>query len=87
MSDETVNYETRIAELERRLYRMEIERKEDDALLTIREVSALTTLSPREIQRRVSDKRFPGPVALGEKRRAWPKSRVKRWIKEQERAS
>ena len=79
--------ETRMAELERRLNRIEVERKDDDALLTKREVSALTTLSIREIDRRVARREFPSPVALGEKRRAWPKARVKRWIREQQKAS
>lgn len=77
----------RIAELERRMHRLEVEGKDEDSLLTMREVSSLTTLSTRELQRRVKDGRFPRPVPLGEKRVAWPKARVKRWIREQQKAS
>lgn len=73
-----------VAELRRRLNRVEAERKGDGAFLNMREVSALTSLSRREIYRRLKDKTFPVPVKLGEKRKAWPKARIQRWLRDQQ---
>lgn len=51
-----------------------------DALIDVKRVSLLTTLSIREIQRRVSEKRFPSPIQIGETRKAWKLSVIQNWL-------
>lgn len=51
-----------------------------DSLIDIKLVSTLTSLSPREIQRRVANGKFPSPKQIGQMRVAWNLSTVQGWI-------
>lgn len=53
----------------------------EDRLLSARQVSERTTLSPAEIRRRELAGTFPRGVAIGPKRKAWPQSEINRWIR------
>ncbi len=54
-----------------------------DALVNIRSVSTLTTLSTSEINRRIASGKFPRPIPIGEKRKAWRISHIQSWINAQ----
>lgn len=47
---------------------------------TLREVCALTTLSPRTIGRLIDEGRFPKPDRMSKRRNAWLKKDVHRWM-------
>lgn len=49
-------------------------------LLTVKQVSALVTLSRAEIWRRTRERRFPPPIRLGPARVAWLYKDVRSWI-------
>lgn len=51
-----------------------------DALVNVEKVSLLTTLSAGEINRRVSEKRFPPPMQIGAMRKAWHISTIQSWL-------
>lgn len=51
-----------------------------DALLNIKQVAKLTTLSRSEIYRRIQGGQFPPPVRLGARRVAWHHSDVRAWL-------
>lgn len=66
-----------------RLRRLELDRTKDDdvSLLDVEEVAHMTTLSVREVWRRAEKEAgFPRPRKVGEKRRAWRKAEVARWV-------
>lgn len=50
-------------------------------LLKLADVIKLTTLSRSSLYRFVLDGKFPAPLALGDKSRAWLESEVVAWIK------
>lgn len=81
---EVATLRERLEALERHVRRLDVERSDEDSLLSIQAVHALVDLSPRQIQRRVEDGTFPKPISLGG-RRVWPKARVKSWIRDQVR--
>lgn len=69
----------RLDEINERLRRIEIEKADDDAMLSVAEVATLTTLSEREIYRQVKERTFPAPVPLAGRRKAWTKGVVLKW--------
>lgn len=76
----------KLDEIAVRLRRLEVEKGDGPAWLTMRDVCELTTLSQREIYRRLKDEVFPAPMAIGEHRRAWPREVIQKWMKQQQRA-
>lgn len=50
-----------------------------DAKVSIDFVTKATSLSEREIRRRVSEGTFPKPESIGEMRKAWRLSQIKDW--------
>ncbi|MFN3130563.1 helix-turn-helix transcriptional regulator [Roseibium sp.] len=50
-------------------------------LLTLREVTSLTTLRKDMIRQLARDGKFPSPIKLGERRIAFSSSEVDAWIK------
>lgn len=52
-----------------------------DAMIGVDDVSRLTSLSTREIYRRVSENRFPKPDMIGLARKAWRLSAIEAWLR------
>ena len=46
---------------------------------SLRDNSAVTTLSASEIKRQIEDRAFPGSVLIGKRRRAWLRVEVEAW--------
>ena len=55
---------------------------DDDEMLSIKQVAKITTMSESTIKRKVQDGKFPKPLYLSERRKAWPARVVKRWLDE-----
>jgi prophage regulatory protein len=53
---------------------------ENDRILRLAEVLAVTGLSKSSLYRAVREGRFPRPVELGERLRGWRASEVYQWI-------
>jgi predicted DNA-binding transcriptional regulator AlpA len=92
MSDEVVEVTlddvmAKLDEVSNRLRRLEFDKAHDDALLDVRDVAAITTLSQREIYRRMAEGTFPKatPIAGG-RRKAWPKAEILKWNRKQLKA-
>ena len=49
-------------------------------VLKIEEVAARVSLSKSTIYARIRSGVFPKPIALGERRRAWPEDEIDAWI-------
>lgn len=49
-------------------------------LLTASEVEKMTTLDGKTIARLISQERFPTPLQLSDRRRAWRRSEVDCWL-------
>ena len=49
-------------------------------VLTIEEVAAKVSLSKSTIYTRIRSGVFPRPIALGERRRAWPEDEIDAWL-------
>lgn len=49
-------------------------------LISMRQVTELTSLSRATVYRRIADKRFPLPVDLGGRRIAFHRSELDRWM-------
>jgi excisionase family DNA binding protein len=49
-------------------------------LISMKQVTELTSLSRATIYRRIADRRFPRPVDLGGRRIAFHRSELDRWI-------
>jgi len=54
--------------------------KNDDTLLTMPEVEALTRLSKPTVYQMIREQRFPKQVRLGPNKVAWLRSEVMGWI-------
>ena len=54
--------------------------RDDDTLLTMPEVEALTRLSKPTIYQMIRERRFPPQVRLGPNKVAWLRSEVLGWI-------
>lgn len=52
------------------------------ALVSLRDVCGMTSLSRTAINQRRADGRFPQPVPLGDRRIAFVRSEVENWIRE-----
>ena len=53
----------------------------EQQLLRIQDVCKRIGLRRSTIYRMLAEKRFPQPVQLGERARAWPASEVDQWVK------
>lgn len=53
---------------------------DEGPLLRLREVERITTLDQKTIDRLVAQERFPAPVQLSERRRAWKRRDVRDWL-------
>ena len=51
-------------------------------VLKIEEVAARVSLSKSTIYARIRSGVFPKPIALGERRRAWPEDEIDAWLEE-----
>jgi prophage regulatory protein len=60
--------------------------REDDTLLTMPEVTALTHFSKPTIYQMIREDRFPKQVRLGPNKVAWLRSEVLGWIEERAEA-
>jgi len=56
--------------------------EQQPALVSLREVCAMTSLSRTAINQRRAAGQFPKPVSLGEKRIAFVRSEVENWIRD-----
>ncbi len=57
-----------------------------DRLLTMREVSKVTSLGRSKLYEMIRSKEFPAGIRLSPARRAWRASLINRWIAEREAA-
>ena len=55
-------------------------KKGDSPLLLANEVEKMTTLDGKTIARLISQERFPTPLQLSDRRRAWRRSEVDCWL-------
>lgn len=57
-----------------------------EQLLRLPKVLELTGLSRSELYRQVKDRRFPAPIPISERMRAWDHNEVSAWIRERREA-
>lgn len=56
--------------------------RQANALINLKIVCQMTSLSPRQISRMVPEGRFPKPKMIGAMRKAWHISDVEKWIQQ-----
>jgi predicted DNA-binding transcriptional regulator AlpA len=76
----------RLDRLTSEVAKLSLEKGDDDTMLHIRDVAALTSLSQREIYRQIKLGKFPKSVRMVGTRRAWHKAEVKKWNRQRAKA-